>query len=436
MPRPAVLLVALLAATPLLADDWPQWMGPGRDNVWKTDAELASFPEGGPKVLWRTPVADGYAGPAVVGDRVYVMDFVSEGDTNDSNFGGTKLPGTERVHALDAATGKILWTHEDEQTYGMSYPNGPRCTPLVADGKVYTLGGEGLLHCFEAETGEVVWDLELKDRYDSKAPLWGFSAHLVLDGDRLLTLAGDNGPHVVALDKATGEELWRTDVSKQSGYSPPTFMTIGGERQLVTARPDKFAAVDPETGEELWSVPYEATNGSIIMQPLQSGDLVFIGGYEGKNLVLDFSEGPRSPKEVFRDKNRAALSPVNVQPMVAGGDIYGTSGDGKLYRVDFETGERLWETAAVIGSRRGEATGTAFFVRVNDTDKYVFFTEKGELVLGTVTADGFTEVDRAKLLEPTNTAFGREVVWSMPAFAGTKAYLRNSKEIIAVDLAP
>ena len=122
-------------------------MGPGRDNVWREEGLLERFPAGGPKVLWRTPIAGGYAGPAVAGGRVFVTDYVTEADIRQSNFERKTSTGTERVLCLDEATGRILWKHEYPVTYTISYPSGPRCTPTVDGDRVYTLGAEGDLLC-------------------------------------------------------------------------------------------------------------------------------------------------------------------------------------------------------------------------------------------------------------------------------------------------
>ncbi len=158
-------LIAFLFAATLcsssLADDWPQWMGKNRDNRWEATNIIDRFPAGGPKVVWRSKVAGGYSGPAVVGDRVFVTDFVAEGDVKVDNFNRATYAGKERVLCLDATTGKEVWKHEDAVTYAISYPAGPRCTPLVDGEFVYTLGAEGLLMGFKAKTGDLVWKHDL-----------------------------------------------------------------------------------------------------------------------------------------------------------------------------------------------------------------------------------------------------------------------------------
>ncbi len=157
--RTAPLLALLILAASAHGDDWPQWLGPQRDAIWRESGVLEKFPAGGPKVRWRAPVKAGYAGPAVAEGRVYLTDRVlAPGtETPKESFVRPKgIPGTERVLCFDEKDGKLLWTHEYDCPYTVSYPLGPRCTPLVAGGKVYTLGTEGHLFCLDAATGKVL----------------------------------------------------------------------------------------------------------------------------------------------------------------------------------------------------------------------------------------------------------------------------------------
>src|SRR6516162_1815606 len=201
----------LLALLPLTAraDDWPQWLGAQGDAVWKETGIIDKFPEGGPKVLWRKPVAFGYAGPAVAGDRVYVADFVTEADVRKLNnpVAKPKVEGTERVLCLDAKTGDTIWKHEHKCEYQLSYPGGPRCAPTVSDGKVYTLGAEGNLFCLDAAKGSELWSKDYKKDYGAKTPLWGFAGHPLVVGDKLICIVGGQDALVVAVDKDSGKEL-------------------------------------------------------------------------------------------------------------------------------------------------------------------------------------------------------------------------------------
>ncbi len=425
--------VALVVATLAHADDWPQWMGPRRDNVWRETGLLEKFPEGGPKVLWRAPVAGGYAGPAVAQGKVYVADYVSSRDVKVENFERQRFTGVERVLCLDAETGKQLWKHEYPVEYTISYPAGPRCTPLVHEGKVYMLGAEGDLNCLDAEKGNVVWSKNLVKQYGAKTPLWGYAAHPLIDGDKLICLAGGSGSLAVALHKDTGEEIWRSLTAPEQGYSPPMIFEAGGVRQLILAHPGAVDSVNPENGKPYWSEPYEATNGAVIMAPVKAGEWLYVGGYSNKNLLLRLDSKQPAASEMYRDVSRAGVSPINVQPFVEGETMYGFDQSGWMYGVDLKTGQRLWQTTEPLQGGRAVNSGTAFIVKQGD--RYWMFNEHGELLIARLSPQGFEELDRAKLIEPSNLAFGREVVWSAPAFAHRRVYLRNDKECVCVNLA-
>lgn len=425
-------VVMIAVSQSAMADEWPQWMGPQRDNVWRETGIIDTFPADGPKVLWRTPIAGGYSGPAIVGGKVYVTDYVTADDVKVANFERKEFTGTERVLCLDEATGKQLWKHEYPVKYGISYPSGPRCTPIVQDGKIYTLGAEGHLVCLST-AGEVVWQHSLKTKYKTKSALWGYAAHPLIDGNQLITLAGGEGSHVVAFNKDTGAEIWKSLTAREQGYSPPTIIKAGGVRQLILLRPDAVSSVNPETGKEYWSVPYEASNGSIIMSPLFNGRLLYVAGYSKKNMLLELSESGPTAAVVWQDLKKQAISPVNVQPFLEGDTVYGFDQSGYLHGMDLKSGTRLWQTAEPLNAKRAPGSGTAFLTK--NGDRFWMFNELGELLITKLSREGYTEIDRAKVIEPSNVAFGRDVVWSVPAFANRHAYIRNDKEIIAVDLA-
>jgi outer membrane protein assembly factor BamB len=154
----AFVAAGLMECGPVAADDWPQWMGPNRDDVWAETGIVDAFPEGGPKVLWRKPISGGFSGPAVAAGKVYVTDYdKASGDAKPVPTKRNSLVGKERIFCLDAKTGAELWKHEYECDYTIAYPAGPRCTPTVDEGRVYTLGAMGDLLCLDAQTGKVVW---------------------------------------------------------------------------------------------------------------------------------------------------------------------------------------------------------------------------------------------------------------------------------------
>ena len=201
-----VLGLVAVAATPVVADDWAQWRGPGRLAVWQEDGIVESFPEGGLTVTWRTPLRSGFAGPAVAGGRVFVLDWMEDPQSRT-------LDGTERLVALDEETGEVLWTHEWTTTYRMlmaSYAVGPRATPTVDGDRVYAVGATGRLFCFDVASGDVLWSKDYIADYDTSVPTWGIASAPLVDGDKLIAVVGgEPDALVVAFDKRTGEEIWR-----------------------------------------------------------------------------------------------------------------------------------------------------------------------------------------------------------------------------------
>ncbi|MEL7498355.1 MAG: PQQ-binding-like beta-propeller repeat protein [Planctomycetota bacterium] len=433
----ALVLVSgdLIAQSTTLTGSWPHWMGPDRNNTWNESGLIDKFPEGGPAIAWRTKIGSGYSGPAIANGKVIISDFVTNDDFTQSNFQRLKMKGTERVLCLDEKTGKEIWKHEVDLVYAISYPAGPRCTPVIEGDRVYTLGAEGNLYCFNLETGDVIWSKELKKEYKTNSALWGYAGHPLIDGDNLITLAGGRGSHVVALNKNDGTEVWRSSTSKETGYSPPTIINASGVRQLILLRPDAVSSVNPDTGSEYWSVPYEATSNSIIMSPVCFDNYVYAAGYSRKSLMIELGKDAPTAKELWRNKGRDAISPVNVQPYFdkKTNVLYGMDHNGEMRATQLPEGKLLWKTTEPIPGRRA-GNGTAFIVRQGDSDRYWLFNDVGELVIAEMTPKGYQGIDRAKVIEPTNRAFNRPVVWSMPAFANRRAYIRNDKEIICVEL--
>jgi outer membrane protein assembly factor BamB len=284
----------------------------------------------------------------------------------------------------------------------------------------------------DVASGELLWQKDLPAEYGAKTPLWGYAAHPLIDGNKLITNAGGEGAHAVAFDLDTGEEIWRTGTSAEQGYSPPTIIEAGGTRQLILFRPNAVTSVDPETGQQHWAQPYEATNGLVSMSPVVVGKHLYVGGYSDQSLLLTLAEDAEKPTIEWGNRSKHGMAPVNVQPFVDGDIIYGVDQNGLLMAVQIPSGERLWETSDAINGGRPGGSDTVFIVR--QADRYWLFNELGELLIAQLSPEGYQEIDRAKLLEPTNNAFGRDVVWCMPAFANRRIYVRNDDELICVDL--
>jgi outer membrane protein assembly factor BamB len=425
------LMLSLCVTAIASADDWPQYMGPKRDDVWRETGIVKDLPAAGPKIVWRVPIAGGYAGPSVANGKVFIADYVTADNVKVDNFKRETFSGNERVLCLDEATGKEIWHHEYPVKYTVSYPAGPRCTPNVNGGKVYTLGAEGDLLCLDAATGKVIWSKNLPQEYHTKTALWGYAGHPLIDGKKLIAIAGGEGSFVVAFDKDTGAELWRGLTSPEQGYASPEIIEHGGKRQLVLLRPGAVTSLDPETGHEYWSVPYKSDQNLVSMAPILWHDYLFVGSYQNESALLKLAADGTSAESVWTGDTQRGLSPVIVQPTVEGDILYGFDHNGHFYAMKIETGERLWNTSEPVGKRPAN-NGTAFIVR--QADRYWLFTENGDLVLANLTPEKYEELGRAHILEPTNDAFGRPVVWCPPAFADGQMFVRNDKECVCVSL--
>ncbi len=436
----AALLLILFSASIALADDWPQWLGPQRDSVWREDGILQKFPAAGPPVRWRTPIGGGYSGPSVAHGRVYLMDRQVSRDSAappDPMQRGM-INGSERVLCLDESTGKIIWHYDYDCPYTMSYSAGPRATPTVGDGKVYALGGEGNLSCLDAESGKIIWSRDFKKDYGVNTPTWGFAGHPLLDGNRVICLVGGSNTTVVAFHKDDGKEVWHALTAREPGYSAPVIIEAGGKRQLIAWTPQWLNSLNPETGEVYWTQPLNVRMGMSISTPRKLDDLLFITSFFSGAVALRLDSAKPDAAIVWQSKkiseqNTDALHCTTCTPFLEDGYVYGVCSYGQLRCLKAGTGDRLWETlAATTPDNKPARWATAFIVK--NGDRFFLFNEKGDLIIAHLTPKGYDEVSRAHILEPTNTDPGRAVVWSHPAFANRCIFARNDKEIICVDL--
>ncbi len=446
---PLVIAVAVIgaAACPARGDDWPQWMGPQRDATWRERGLATSIPAGGLAVKWRVPVAGGYSGPAVADGRVYLTDYVvREGDLVNGPNDRTARTGTERLLCLDAATGEVRWKHEQECGYSLSYASGPRCTPTVADGRVYSLGAEGNLVCLDAATGRLLWSKDFKQDYSAPTPIWGFCGHPLVEGDLLICLVGGPGSVAVAFDRVTGVERWKALTASESGYCPPTIIEQGGSRQLLIWDADNLNALEPTTGRVLWSQPLKPMYGMSIMAPqvadTSRGRVLFASGIGRVGALYALSTDASAPKVLWRGEPKSAVYCANSTPFITGDVLYGCDCDtGALTAVALDDGRRLWETLApTTGGERRSKHGTAFLVRQAEpvagdpagATRTWIFSETGDLILARLAPQQYDELGRMRVVEPTNECFGRDVVWSHPAFAGGCIFIRNDRELVCV----
>lgn len=427
----------LLGTAVSVADDWSGWMGDKRDGVYRETGIVDAIPADGLPVKWRVPVGPGYAGPAVADGKVYLFDYQMEDGkiVNNPSLRG-ELKGKERLLVLDAKTGKELWSYSYERPYSISYPAGPRATPTVDGDRVYLLGAEGDLICLNTGNGDVIWQRNLPKSFGADVPIWGFSAHPLIDGDTLYTMVGGAGQGVVAFDKLTGKTKWKA-LDVPAGYCPPQIIEAGGTRQLIVFHPQGVQSLDPGTGDSHWLIPMNPSYEMSIAQPMVSAGRLYASSIHSEAMMADLGADQPTAKAIWRGELKNAVHCSNAPPMFVDGVIYGTDClNGKLIAVDGDNGDRLWETfeATKPDEKRMIKHGTAFLTRIGDSKRYLLFSETGELIMAELTADGMKQLGRMQVVAPTNEAFGRPVVWSHPAYAGQTAFIRNDKEIVAVDL--
>ena len=441
----------LVAGLPALglADDWPQWMGPERDGVWRETGIVEQFPPSGLPRRWRVELGGGYAGPAVANGRVFVMDRIRQPDDPEKiarlkrDFGpapnynytrGVTL-GTERVVALDVQTGAVLWVHQYDCPYtiALMYGAGPRVTPTVDQERVYTLGAEGHLFCLAAETGRVLWSRELQEDYGLEIPHWGLAAHPLIDGDRLICVVGGQGTTVVAFDKRSGRELWRALDARWPGYSSPTIYQVGQTRQLVIWHGDAINGLNPATGELYWSVPIKTHWGMAIGVPRLTGNRLYISGYPHQSALLRLDPRRLGAEIVWQGDTRRGVACVMSTPFIEGDYVYGGGPGGRFMCVRLSDGVRMWESFAPSTGKRPAGWSNVFIVK--HQDRFFLANDQGELSLAYLRPGGYQQIGRTKIIAPTTPLGRRQVVWSHPAFAQRCVFARNDQELVCLSLA-
>jgi outer membrane protein assembly factor BamB len=414
----------VLQITVARADDWPDWGGPQRDLVWRETGIVDHFSTKGllPRV-WSAPLGEGYSGPAVANGCVYVTDRLKE-------------RGTERVQCLDAENGRTLWSFEYQSHYGgVGYPAGPRATPTISDGRVYTIGAVGQMFCFQAKTGKILWAKDFLKDFKTKLPIWGLATSPLVDGDQIIMLVGGEKALVVSFDKVTGSERWRALDDAEVGYVPPVIFKIHGKRHLVIWHPESITGLDPADGKPLWDVPWQMKVGLCISTPRCVDDRIFFTAFYGGPRMIQIGADGHSVQTLWKGKSESeiktdGLHSIIPTPVFDGKYIYGVCSYGQLRCLDASDGKRLWETFQATGHDRW---WNAFIIP--HEDKYFLHNEQGDLIIARLSPDGYHEISRAKLIEPTRKVMRRMTIWSHPAFAMKSVFARNDNEIVRVSLA-
>ena len=431
----SVCLAAVLTigSTAPLASDWPEFRGEGRRGVWTETGILQTFPSDGLRVLWRTPVKEGYSSPVVADGRIFLTDFARV----------RGVTGPERALALDEKTGEVLWTVEWEATYaGYQWPNGPRATPTVDGDRLYVLGANGVLQCLDVETGAVRWKKDYAADYGIGNNGTGAASAPIVEGNLLISIVGaEPDGLVLAWDKFTGDEVWRSiEVTTDPGVGTPIIITEGGVRQLIIWTPDAVRSLDPATGRLLWELPFRSMAPMNIAVPVITDHKLLVSNFYTGSMLAELDQTKPAATMLWKGQSGSeidsdGLHAVIGAPIIIGDHLYGTCSYGQLRAIDLSTGERVWETQAVTNERARWAS--AHIVRHGD--RVFISNDRGDLIIARLTPEGYQELDRTHLLKPTSPPGIRRQLDAVtvvhPAYANQHIYMRNDEEIVAVTLA-
>jgi len=406
--------------------DWPDWRGEGRNGLWNEKNIITKFD--GPKIRlkWRVPLGPGYCGPTVSQGRLYVMDRVTSPEEQ------------EQVRCFDTETGSELWTHTYDCRYeGVGYLAGPRASVVIHEGMAYSLGTMGHLFCLDAVNGKVIWAKDLNSKYEIRMPIWGIAAApLVVEDKLILHIGGSNNACIIALDKKTGKELW-TASNDQASYTAPYLTTQAGRQVVVVWTGDNLNGLAPETGEIYWKIPFKIKMQMGVSTPVRYENYLFVSAFFNGSLLAEISDNELTAKVKWQrsglnERKTDALHCVINTAFIRDGYIYGIDSYGEMRCLELETGDRIWENTSAVKIDRW---ANVHFIQNGDITW--MFNEHGELIISRLSSEGFEEISRARLIEPTTKQLNRKgtgVTWTHPAFAGRHVYVRNDRELVCADL--
>ena len=399
------LLLTLALAPALRAADWPQLHGPARDGHSAETKLDWNWPKGGPKVLWKMDVGSGWASPVVAGDSLILFHRVAD---------------DEVVACLEAATGKEKWKLAYRTRYrdDFNFDDGPRATPAIADGTVFTLGADGDFTATELATGKKLWARNLLADYKPAKGFFGVACSPLVMGKKVFVNVGAKGAGVVGFDAATGKELWKA-TDDGASYSSPTTADIDGKPAAVFLTRAGLRVLDPADGKSLYDFPWRPRDPNSVQAatPLVWKDEIFLTVSYSTGAALVKVKGGEADEVWSNDKS---LSSQYSTPVRVGDYLYGTHGRADVGAAQLRCVE--WKTGAVKWSE--PKFGVASLLAVDGG--LLALNEVGELVRFDASPDGYTERVRAPLLtKPTRP---------LPALANGRLYARDGKTLVCVGL--
>ena len=414
MNRRTFLQIA--AAAPILAENkkpatgtaWTQWGGPNRNFQTDSTGLKEQWPATGPKVMWKRPLGEGFSSAAVDGNTLYTM------------YG--KLH-EEVVLAADATTGKTLWEYTTPITFrsdaAQDMGNGPYTTPLLIGDSLFTTGVAGRLQCLDRKTGKVLWTQQLWVDHNGTRTMYGYASSPIAFRDTIIVPVGGKGKAVMAFKQSDGSVAWAQN-DFPNAYSSPLLINVDGLEQVAQVMDGAVIGVNPHNGDIQWKVPFRASYGISVSTPVWGpGNLLFVSAeYDAGTKVIQLQrDGQQTKATELWSSNRLRLHHGNA--MRIGDAIYFSSG-GKgsqaiLTAVDARSGKIHWQERSI---------SKATFVWADQ--KLITLDQDGNLMLAHPSPEGFKIVAKAELLA--------SIAWSPPTLVGTRLYIRDRRNMMAVDL--
>jgi outer membrane protein assembly factor BamB len=384
--------VMLLCASGALAQDWPQWRGPNRDNKVSGFTEPKAWPKELTK-KWSTKVGDGDASPVLVGDKLYV--FTREGKE-------------EVIRCLDAANGEEKWKDKYEAEAvsgaGSGHP-GPRSSPVVAEGKVCTFGVGGAISCLDAAKGTLLWRKETK----AKPRFFTSASPIIVDGKCIVFVGSEGKGALTAFDLANGDEKWKW-ADEGAPYGSPVLMSVGNMKQLVTLSDKSLVGINPADGKLLWKTAYKSRYNS--ETPVVDGQTVYVSGAGTVAYKIEKKDDGYGAEQLWKKSEAAGIYDT---PVFKDGMLFGFTGGnrqpGNFFCVDAKTGDKLWTD----DTKRGECGEI-----LDAGSVLVALTSNGELVAFKPSNKSYEEVAKYKV--------GNQP-WAYPILAGNRVFVKDKDSV-------
>jgi outer membrane protein assembly factor BamB len=390
------------------ADAWPQWGGPHRNFQIETTGLKDSWPPSGPPVIWKRPLGEGYSAPAVENGVLFTM------------YG---KPGEEVVIALNAETGQTLWEHATPMTFqsdaAREMGNGPYSAPLLAGDRLFTTGVAGRLQCLDKKTGKLLWTQQLWADHRGSQMMYGYASSAIAFRNFVIVPVGGRGKALMAFSQGDGKVAWSRN-NFGNVYSSPILINVSGLEQLAVLMDGAILAVNPHNGDLQWQVPFKADYSIAVSTPVWGSDgLLFVSSeYNAGTKVIELRRrGLQTTATELWSSNRLRLHHGNA---VRIGDAIYFSNGGKgsqaiLTAVDVRTGKVHWQQRSIEKATFAWADG-----------KLITLDQDGTLMIAYPSPQEFKITARAPLLT--------RLAWTPPVLVGTRAYLRDRRTLMAVEL--